>query len=574
MPLPASEQPFPWPPRPIADLLPQFARWSAWYSGEPEQLIDAYGGTTNGRPAARVEAMGIRGTRSRVMWGNPLSEELDDDRLHVPLASDLCAATSELCYADPPKITASVNAAQTRIGEYVDDGMLDVAAGGTELGAALGGHYLQAVLPADSDRARLETVAYDGAWPVFDRGRLVSVAFWWTLETETGGIVWRHIELHELDPNGVGVIRHGLYQGTRERLGQRKALDARPETAALLNPGVLVDGRETWSSVTPGLDVVHIPGRTPQRLWRHHPVGRHLGRSVFQGIEGALSKLDEAYTSWMRDVDLGRARLIVADYLTENYGPGRGATFDLDKRLLVPLALPQSIGSDSTKPIEMVQFAIRVQEHQQTCQELTEVVLRAVSFSAQTFGEDEEGNAQTATAVMSKDSRSMRTRAKILGAERVGLQQIIRKMLAMDGLTDDAVTVTFPDGGQETVLQLAQTAQALRTAEAASTETLVRMIHPDWTDGQVMDEVAAIAADQANALGAAVGPDLAGETIDNPLDPKAVKDKADALGVLIRGGVDPEIAAERVGLPGLEFTGAIPTSLRPAAQDAGSLEQA
>lgn len=51
-----------------------------------------------------------------------------------------------------------------------------------------------------------------------------------------------------------------------------------------------------------------------------------------------------------------------------------------------------------------------------------------------------------------------------------------------------------------------------------------------------------------------------------------VKERADALGVLIRAGVDPEDAAQRAGLDGIEFTGAIPVSLRPKVTDAAQLE--
>lgn len=48
----------------------------------------------------------------------------------------------------------------------------------------------------------------------------------------------------------------------------------------------------------------------------------------------------------------------------------------------------------------------------------------------------------------------------------------------------------------------------------------------------------------------------------------------DALGVAIRSGVDPQEAAERVGLGGIRFTGATPASLRlPESQAAGLEEQ-
>jgi hypothetical protein len=115
----------------------------------------------------------------------------------------------------------------------------------------------------------------------------------------------------------------------------------------------------------------------------------------------------------------------------------------------------------------------------------------------------------------------MRTRAKLLNAERTGLQQILRKMLAMDQaaangtVADEELTVSFPDGGQLSLLQLAQTAQALRVAEAASDETLVRMVHPDWSDTEVGDEVMAIRAGAASRLAVTIpGDNVIGTTTD------------------------------------------------------------
>jgi hypothetical protein len=510
MPIPAPDTN--WPPAPLVDLLPRFQQWSAWYSGEIDQLTSAYGSDAVSAVINRPiqYAGGLRGWVGRIIWGNPVAEGQQDDRLHVPLAADLCAAAGELCYSDPPQITADSVAAQTRVQEYIAAGLFASAATGLEIGQALGGHYKQAVIPAGGERAILETIAYDGAWPTFSRGRLVEVTFWWELPS-VNSEVWRHFESHDVGLDGVGVIRHALFKGTRTKVGQREALTARPETMPLTYPNVLGAG-DIYSTGTPGLDVVHTPARNPQRLWRTHPLGMHLGRSVLQGQEPVLSQLDNVYTSWMRDVDLARSRLVVADWLLDQrVGPtgltqGMGKSFDLDRKLITPLAIPQAIGQDGgMDPIKMVQFAIRVQEHRDTCQELTEIVLRAASFSAQTFGEDENGNAQTATGVLSKDSRSMRTRRAILGPEADGLKYIVEKMLAMDqaaglGPVAGTVTVTFPEGAEESPLQLAQTLQAVRGAQAASNETIVRMFHPDWTDEQVGAELKKMQADLSASM--------------------------------------------------------------------------
>ncbi|MFC9761657.1 phage portal protein [Rhodococcus jostii] len=83
---------------------------------------------------------------------------------------------------------------------------------------------------------------------------------------------------------------------------------------------------------------------------------------------------------------------------------------------------------------------------------------------------------------------------------------------------------------------------------------------PGWTKAKV--DRARIAADKRDF---GIVPDDDSQTDD-------LKKRADALGVLIRAGVDPVDAASRVGLDGTEFTGAIPVSLRPLASDATGLE--
>lgn len=55
-------------------------------------------------------------------------------------------------------------------------------------------------------------------------------------------------------------------------------------------------------------------------------------------------------------------------------------------------------------------------------------------------------------------------------------------------------------------------------------------------------------------------------------DAAALKVKFDALGIAIRAGVKPGDAAARLGLSGIQFTGAVPVSLRPTERNASALE--
>lgn len=59
----------------------------------------------------------------------------------------------------------------------------------------------------------------------------------------------------------------------------------------------------------------------------------------------------------------------------------------------------------------------------------------------------------------------------------------------------------------------------------------------------------------------------------NEVSAAELKEKFDALGVAIRAGVSPESAAGMLGLQGVEFTGAVPVSLRMPQDEATGLEE-
>ena len=56
-------------------------------------------------------------------------------------------------------------------------------------------------------------------------------------------------------------------------------------------------------------------------------------------------------------------------------------------------------------------------------------------------------------------------------------------------------------------------------------------------------------------------------------DAEVLKAKFDALGVAVRAGVSPQSAAAQLGLTGVEFTGAVPVSLRLPEADTTKLEE-
>ena len=140
------------------------------------------------------------------------------------------------------------------------------------------------------------------------------------------------------------------------------------------------------------------------------------------------------------------------------------------------------------------------------------MILRSAGYSGQTFGENPQAaSARTATEVDSRDKRSDRTRDRKIRNWRPGVQQVMTKLLLVDnavfGMTNavEGLSVAFPDTDQESPAQLAQTAALLRQAEAASTETIVAMTHPDWEDQAIQAEARKILAETGRAVADPIG---------------------------------------------------------------------
>ncbi|MBD5787117.1 phage portal protein [Cellulosimicrobium terreum] len=505
MPLPPSD--VTWPPAALARITPVLDEWSAWYEGTPESLSTVYGSAST----ATARAAGLRGFLRRMWWGRDTGVESERrDQLHLPLAADIARGSADLLYAEPPTLSVAgeqngdgQSATQARLDEYVDDGLHSILATGAEVGAALGGRFHRVTWDAEvRDTPFLTTVDADAAWPTFRWGRLVGVTFWRVVRRE-GQTTWRHLERHELDASGIGLVFHGLYQGSSTNLGHAVPLEDADATrglaAAVDADGALVEGR------TPGLCVEYIANQLPQRRWRTDAVGQYLGRSDFDGVEQLMDALDETYSSLMRDIRLGKGRIIVPSYMLETAGPGRGAVFDLDRSVYE--AVRSAPPEDGHGDITPQQFDIRVDEHLRACEDMALRVVQGAGYSTQTFAERTDGGQMTATEVHSRERRSYLTRDRKIRNERPAVSRLAQKMLSIDqavfrtpGLVPGAVDVTFGDTVQDSMITLAQTAQALTVARAASTATRVHLVHPDWTEVQVQDEVRLILAEDAGEV--------------------------------------------------------------------------
>lgn len=522
-----------WPPKDTTQASKLVDKWQAWYSGDPDHLAKVYStsvspgiGVQDPRALVRPSTMrgGVIGVAARFFWGAPpQAGSLASAKLHIPLPADVAATSADLLFGEPPGIIApdGEDATQKRLDFVIADGglhssLLEAA----ETIAALGGGYLRITWdPEVAGYPLVDGIPPDAAIPTFRSGRLVAVTFWRKLAPLADGkITWRHLELHE-----PGRVWHGLYATTSEdKLGRSMPLADHPETepfAELVGPQGYV---ETGAQ---GLTAEYVPNMRPNRVLRGSP----LGRSDYQGNEPLFDALDEAWTSWMRDLRLGKARLIVpAAYTQSAGGRGKGAYFDPEQEIFQTVeALPSPDGGLS---ISQVQFAIRVAEHAQTTDALAKLALRGCGYNESTFGEAGD-TAITATEVDARDRRTRTTRARKIEYWRGPLARLMQTYLQVDvakfgtpGVKDVPVTIEWPDAVAVDPQQQAQTLQLLAAAQAASIKTRVEMLHPDWKEPDVDAEVKLIQAEAAPPPVPEPGSPLTGGTgIPKPAPKPAAK---------------------------------------------------
>lgn len=511
MPLPAEDTP--WPPDRHKRPYMAFQEWSAWYSGDPTYLADVYGSIPD-----------VERPRRWMFWtrkGVDSAREQGRVKIHVPIASDMAQLSADLLFSEAPKLTSTDPETTARLAVLVDEGgvhnkLLEAA----EIAAGVGGVYLRAAWDEDTaDHALSAIVGPEQADPDFSFGQLVGVTFWQVLSEDSDKKILRHVERHDR-----GLITHALYMGTADKIGYSVPLGRHPVTEVLATANS-VDPSELQVVVQlpiPKLAAAYVPNVRPGRRLRN----TDHGRSDFDGSEGLMDALDETYSSWMRDVRLAKARLLVPESFLERQTVNGAAGFDLDNEVFTPL----DVDPTQTQGIDQVQFQIRVAEHRETAVELIDRIISNAGYSPQSFGLHIEGRAESGTALRVRERRSLMTQARKQRYFKPAILDHMQMLLAIEAsIFGRQVAVERPmlewsDQTAPDPKEIAETAQLLRNAEAASTDTLVRMVHPDWDDEQVAAEVALISRQSPMAVpnlfdSEANGMDRTGDQAELPFGP-------------------------------------------------------
>lgn len=417
-------------------------------------------------------------------------------RVHVPIAADIASTSSNLLFSQEPTYTIMHNGKeevdgtqQARLEELLM--VNDIASKLNEAGetcAALGDVYMKVRWNSTTDHPLIEIVQPDMSWPEYILGELRACHFFTELTTDYEKDVF--IRVYECYTRGKIMMK--MFQGNHEQLGFE------------MDDSKLVELGYAPEIKTPIDDMlaVHIANIRPNRRFRS---AMH-GRSDLDGLRDLCDSLDEAFSSWMRDIRLAKAKLIVpAEYLRKkpnqfinNMDSSIASSgkweFDADVETYVAMDINTDVAGGTG--ITPSQFAIRSAEHSQTCSEIVMDILQMAGYSPQSFGINIEG-AASGTALSIRERKSARTKNKKLRYWQQPLEHILTVLIHLDYVLNpkagsdgvDVVSVSFADSMGADVATMADTIEMLNRAKAASTITKVRMMHPDWSEQKVLEEV-------------------------------------------------------------------------------------
>lgn len=472
-----------WPPMDLERY--KMKEHSTWYTGEAELLANFY------FDSDLQNYMQLNyGTRNNnKFWARQIRNK-SNFFIHVPVANDISETSSSFLFGESPIIRfASDSEGMKDNQKQLDDmltksGFFNKLVEGAEVASAIGGVYLKVAWDSELSDQPIPVIAQcEQAFPEFKFGKLVKVTLVYDVNND-GSTVYRLAETISK-----GKIKNELYKGSADNLGSLVELSECEATKDLKSE---VDTADVMTCV-------FIPNLLPNKLNRQSP----MGRSDYQGQETLMDALDETFSAWMTDVQIARGKLHVPSGYVKNIG-GENAAFNIDTMMYEELDVDPTAMTD---PIKATQFEIRADQFEKTCLNLLDRIITSAGYSPQSFGLNIAGRAESGTALNVRERKSFSTTNKKQAYWEEGLKEFVKAMCVIKQsflggkfTCELDVNIAFSDGISNNMSEVSNSVKTLSDAKAISTDTKVRMVHPEWTDEQVEQEVERILNDESSGM--------------------------------------------------------------------------
>lgn len=390
----------------------------------------------------------------------------------VPWPRELCRFSAALLFSTTPRITSATDKDKIARIEQVNDIGSFAVRGGVAV-AREGRIGIRVILdPAIDKKTPLlalvpeDNILWDIRHGSFYAGGTVIIS---RKPNPSDKVTYRLFEEHT-----AGWVRRVLYKGADNELGKQVSLKELPEFAGL-NP-----------EQATGLDK---PTLIP---WENVPGAESdlfgLG-SIFDGLNEAESLL------------LGRARKSQPQTFVDRSILDETGKLDLEGYHIVGgsrMRLP--IGTNGMESIVTVDPKVELVQHIQYNNHLTQLMVTCAGYAPLTWGiEGHTASIQRAVSGYAMKLSQLRTLLNRSQKEHMALEgmgwAIACALTMADGggeVAERLPSIQLGDGLPDDALDGAQQVQFLRQAVAASTDTLVKIVHPTWSQAEVDDEVARI----------------------------------------------------------------------------------
>lgn len=220
----------------------------------------------------------------------------------------------------------------------------------------------------------------------------------------------------------------------------------------------------------------YLPNKLPNKRFSNS----NLGSSDYEGAYDIYSAQDESFSSMINDLRIGRGKVFIDETLL-NWGTNGAARYNVFKSMMVKLAGDDS--QDPDKKFESVQFNLRTAEHEMTAMSLERRAVNKAGLSMATFMANlDQGNAE---AKRESEKLTLRTRNKKIQTMTPALESLYKKLLILHDIMnmkepqEYELTVSFYDYGSPTFEDRLGSASTAKTAGVMSNEFIVDMLHPE-----------------------------------------------------------------------------------------------